>query len=161
MLIIKKSVLCICVLAVALGTAAEERFPFEKYPANDIFRGKPATPQINSTEARKYRTRITNGATRGPNFAGHYNIISWGCGTSCGVYVIVDAKTGDVYWPPEISRGVNLGVAGPEYRLKSTLLVLANCPPPDVYGYKSCDRKFYNWNGSQLILPKTEPVTGP
>jgi hypothetical protein len=158
--IIKKSAVAAWVLAIALSAMGGEPFPFDKYPVNGLFKGKPAAPKINSEEARKYRTRIRNGAIHGANFAGHYTIISWGCGTSCGVYVIVDARTGNVHWPPEISQGVDLGVAGPEYRLNSTLLVVANCPSPDVYGYKNCDRKFYNWNGSQLMLLKAEPMTG-
>jgi hypothetical protein len=38
-------------------------------------------------------------------------------------------------------------------------MVVASCPPPEVYGLKNCDRKFYNWDGSRLVLLKTEPVT--
>src|SRR5262245_16178019 len=136
-------------------------YPFEKYPATKTYDGKPAQPVLDTPRNREYRTRIRNGAKEGPNFAGHYTVISWGCGTSCGVYVIVDAQTGQVYWLPEISRGVDLGVAGPEYRLDSTLMVVASCASPEIYGYKNCNRKYYNWIESKLTLIKSEPVTGP
>jgi len=75
------------------------------------------------------------------------------------VYVIVDERTGRVSAPPEISKGVDLGFEGPEFRADSTLMVVANCPDPAVYGLKNCKRNFYNWNGSRLVLLKTEQVT--
>ena len=84
--------------------------------------------------------------------------MQWGCGTSCGSYVIIDASSGQTYEPPELVN-VELGVAGPEYRLNSTLLVLANCPPPEVQGNKDCEKKFYKWDGSRLILLKGQPVS--
>ena len=77
------------------------------------------------------------------------------------MFVIVDAQTGHVYWPQEISRGLELGVAGPEYHLNSTLMVVASCAPPEIYGYEDCNRIYYNWVGSKLTLLKSEPVTGP
>jgi hypothetical protein len=136
-------------------------YPFDKYPVTKTYQGKPAPPLLDTPRSREYRSRIRNGAKEGPNFAGHYTVISWGCGTECGVYIIVDAQTDQVYWPPEISHGVELGVAGPEYRLDSTLMVVASCAAPETYGYKNCNRKYYNWIGSKLILLKSEPVTGP
>ncbi|HEX8288534.1 MAG TPA: hypothetical protein VF556_11085 [Pyrinomonadaceae bacterium] len=35
-----------------------------------------------------------------PNFAGHYIITTWGCGTGCQVGPVIDAKTGKVYYLP-------------------------------------------------------------
>jgi hypothetical protein len=140
--------------------SAHKPYPFEKYPVTKTYEGKPVPPLLDTPRSIEYRTRIRNGAKEGPNFAGHYTVISWGCGTSCGVYVIVDAQTGQVYWPPEISRGVELNVAEPEYRLNSTLMVVASCPPPEIYGYKDCKRMYYSWIGSKFSLLKSEPVTG-
>jgi hypothetical protein len=39
-------------------------------------------------------------AEAGPNFAGHYVIVTWGCGSSCLMMAIVDLKTGRVFPPP-------------------------------------------------------------
>jgi hypothetical protein len=146
-------------LAVSIGTATAQSWPFQEYPAT-VFRGAPARPKLETPLAREHATIIRRGAIRGVNFAGHYRIIDWGCGTSCGVYVIVDERTGRVFEPPEISNGVDLGVAGPDFRPDSSLFVLANCPEPKVYGLKNCQRKFYRWDGARLMLLKNVPVTG-
>ena len=145
-------------LALSIGTAPGQAWPFQKYPAA-IFHGKAALPKAEIPLAREHISIIRAAVARGPNFAGHYTVVDWGCGTSCGVYVIVDARTGKIYEPPEISRGVELGVAGPEFRPDSTLMVIASCPPPEVYGLKNCERKFYRWDGARLLLLRTEPVT--
>ena len=123
------------------------------------FHAKSARPKAETPLAREHITIIRAAVRRGPNFASHYTVVNWGCGTSCGVYVIVDNRTGKIYEPPEISKGVEIGVAGPQFRPKSTLMVVASCPPPEVYGMKNCERKFYNWDSSRLLLLKTEPVT--
>jgi len=36
----------------------------------------------------------------GPNFAGHYVIVTWGCGSPCLMAAIVDLETGRVLPPP-------------------------------------------------------------
>jgi hypothetical protein len=148
----------ILLIAVSAGTAAPESWPFRKYPAT-VFHGKPGAPKLQTPLAKEHATIIRKAVIGGANFAGHYTVVHWGCGTSCGVYVIVDERTGRVFEPPEISKGVDLGVAGPEFRPDSTLMVVASCPPPEAYGLKNCKRKFYKWNGSRLILINTEPVT--
>jgi len=144
----------------AIGTAMGHPWRFQKYPAT-VFQGVPARPRLETPLAKDHATIIREGARRGVNFAGEYRVIDWGCGTSCGVYVIVDKRTGKVFEPPEMSKGVDLGVAGPEFRLDSRLMVIANCPDPKIYGLKNCQRKFYEWNGSRLVLLKTEPVGSP
>lgn len=50
--------------------------------------------------ARTFRTRIRNGLADGPNFAGHYSVIIFGCGASCQGYFITNTKTGEVIGPP-------------------------------------------------------------
>ncbi len=43
------------------------------------------------------RTRITEAMLQGPNFAGHYTVITVGCGTQCTIGFVADNKTGEVY----------------------------------------------------------------
>jgi hypothetical protein len=140
------------------GTAGSQSWPFHAHPAV-IMRGAPAHPKLQTPLEEEHATVIRESAARGPNFAGHFRVVDWGCGTSCGVYVIVDERNGKVFDPPELARGVELGVSGPKFRVNSTLMVVASCPPQGVYGLKNCQRKFYEWNGSDLVLLKTEPVT--
>jgi hypothetical protein len=154
------AILHCCLAVVAVAVATTDQFPFNEYPAS-AFHGRSATPRLETSLAWQHRTTIRNRVKSGPNFAGHYTVVDWGCGTMCAVFVIVDARSGLVYEPPEISKGVELGVAGPKYRLNSTLMVVASCPYPKVYGYKNCERKFYDWDGSRLVLLKTEPIRPP
>jgi hypothetical protein len=43
---------------------------------------------------------LREGAKQGPNFAGHYTVVMWGCGSDCMEVAVVDAKTGHVYFVP-------------------------------------------------------------
>lgn len=55
----------------------------------------PAALQDDTAFARKYRTRLGDGLHDLPvNFAGHYVMITWGCGTTCLDGGMVDARTG-------------------------------------------------------------------
>jgi hypothetical protein len=89
---------CFLILVLLSPVFAQEtRVPpkFEDFPAKS-FVGRPATPKLRGW-LREYRTRIREGAKLPANFAGHYSIVGWGCGTSCSVFVVVDQKTGEVY----------------------------------------------------------------
>lgn len=44
-----------------------------------------------------FRTRIRAGAKEPISFAGHYTVPTWGCGSGCLAFVIVDAITGKVF----------------------------------------------------------------
>lgn len=141
-----------CVFALSTAAIAGESFPFDRYPA-EVFHGRPAAPHLETARARLFRTAIFKGAKAGANFAGHFALVSWGCGSSCGSYVLVDSESGKIYEPPELVN-VELGTGGPVYRGDSSLLVLANCPTLS----QGCERKFYNWDGQKLVLVKTEPA---
>jgi hypothetical protein len=49
-----------------------------------------------------FRAEIRKGAAKGPNFAGHYTVVRWGCGSDCLQIAIVDARTGKVHHPPNL-----------------------------------------------------------
>ncbi len=75
-----------------LGHAQIETLPaFEQFNVAETFKGTPATPKIIRNH-RSYRTQIREGAAKGPNFAGHYTIAEWGCGSSCVSIAIIDVK---------------------------------------------------------------------
>jgi hypothetical protein len=82
---------------------------FDAYP---VIREEVANPKLDPTSnriARKYRTVLRLGITEGPNFAGHYRLVHWGCGTSCAMFAVVNLKTGRVITPEGFSAvgGVN------------------------------------------------------
>ena len=156
-----RNIVWLLVVIPLLAYAVDEAqsYPFQQYKVPSLFRGKPATPRLETPFAKNYKTMIKRGvAASGPNFAGHYTVVFWGCGTECAAYAIVDDRTGKVYEVPELSRGVDLGFNGPQFRVDSSLMVLANCPDPHVYGVKNCKRKYYSWDGSRLELLKSEAV---
>jgi hypothetical protein len=141
------------ILGVLLsGPVAAEWIPqvppaFVRFPAT-IYRGRPARVDLRShPTARRFRTVLREGARLGPNFAGHYTLIDWGCGTSCRAFAIVDAKTGGVYFP---SFSLD---DRPEFRVDSTLLVTdpyeANYPENELIGPRI--RTYYAWTGKALL----------
>lgn len=65
----------------------------DETPVMPVFDGRDAW-------ARSFRTRIRDGLAAGPNFAGHYTIIMFGCGASCRGYFLADAKNGQVFSLP-------------------------------------------------------------
>ena len=95
----------ILIFAASVTIAQEKRWPrFEDYSLKNHYVGQPAPAKINSSRARLFRTAIRTGAKDGPNFAGHYTIIRWGCGSDCRQFAIVDARTGAVYFPHALTQ---------------------------------------------------------
>lgn len=66
-----------------------EDFPVKK---NEIFSGTPAKPILTEKRARLYRTVLREGTERGPNFAGHYTVVTWGAGMGNFSLAFIDAK---------------------------------------------------------------------
>ena len=82
----------------SLAVFGQNRVPqFKDYPATEKFTGRNA-PVIIGKNERMFRTRLREAAKEKPNFAGRYILTSWGCGTSCLMGAVIDAKTGKVYW---------------------------------------------------------------
>jgi hypothetical protein len=55
-----------------------------KWPAKAFYRGNPAPGNLSSQlRAHRFRTRLREGAKRGPNFAGQMTIFWLDCGTQC------------------------------------------------------------------------------
>jgi hypothetical protein len=84
--------------AVSGEDLADQSAPrFEQYQVESSSPFPPAQldPQSNPL-AKRYRTVIREEMTHGPNFAGHYRVVFWGCGTSCSQLAVVNLKTGQV-----------------------------------------------------------------
>ena len=138
----------------AQGPGGAEQWKFEHYPAVVDFQGAPAKPLLITSLERSYRTRIRAQARRGPNFAGHFTLAKWGCGSPCLAFVIVDARSGTIHDP-----GITVGCAdescaeaGIDFKLTSRLVVLT--------GYSKdvgCGTDYYELDGRQLRLIHFEP----
>jgi hypothetical protein len=133
---------------------------FTSYKVPQTFKGKPAPVNLRShPKARVFRTALREAARKGPNFAGHYTVVEWGCGTECQAFAIVDANNGRVHFP-EI--GLRLSA---DFRRDSALFV-AN-PPKEWWATYGQDMKhalppvestYYRWTGRRLIqIAKVDP----
>ncbi len=133
------SLVAVCLLTgAAFGQKRLPRSEDYPVPVSDRFRGKPAPVILNSRRARTYRTVLREGARRGPNFAGHYTIVTWGAGLATFSMAVVDARTGRVYFPPfkEVgasSYGLPLIDKGnnPAWRIDSKLFAFVGMPDWD------------------------------
>ena len=163
---------CLVVSALAQQTGTPR---FEDYPVTEMFTGKPAEPILSTPEQRHYRTRIRNGVStgagvwngswgnaierKGPNFAGHYIVIRWGCGSECVMMATVDAVTGKVHEPPLSQHGSldlqldHLSDMEVDFRPNSSLLVLRNgCR--DFAKRSSCGVYYFDWKDNHFDLLK-------
>jgi hypothetical protein len=149
-----------------------EQLPtFGDFPALAGFTGVPARPALQTPGQRLFRTRISEAARNGPNFAGHYTIAEWGCGTSCVSVAVIDAETGSVQEGP-FGRLPNALLAYGKalrydrdskgkyqneelsYRLNSRLLIARGCPND-----ANCAAYFYEWTGTQFKLLRKVAAT--
>ena len=138
--------------------------PFERYrvPPSALFKGTPAAPQFKTSGQRMFRTIIWEATRNGPNFAGHYTIAEWGCGTGCETIAIVDAKSGAVFDGPfgklpkaplYLGPHVDEDKTGMSYRLDSRLFVVRGCP-----NFTACGEYYYEWTASEFKLLLHTPI---
>jgi len=103
---------------------------FEDFPVHHIYRGKPAPIDFNSNpQARTFRTRLKEAAAGGPDFAGHYRVAEWGCGSNCQDFTFIDSKTGAVLDGVDADRGA-------DYQLDSELFIENPANGPDALAYE-------------------------
>src|SRR5215217_5907367 len=100
---LNQTVLILIFGAIYISAQSKSLPRFENYPVREDFRGKIAPVKLTSSAARMYRTMLRGSAKQGVNFAGHYIIVTWGCGSDCHSFAIIDAKTGNVYFSDLIS----------------------------------------------------------
>ncbi|HAG81569.1 MAG TPA: hypothetical protein DCL61_10465 [Cyanobacteria bacterium UBA12227] len=121
---------------------------FDDYPVDTVpFTGKHSPIDFDShPDAYTFRDALNYGIQYGPNFGQHYTIVTWGCGTICEAFAIVDAYTGAVYFP-NFSSSVGL-----DFRLDSNLLIVnppetiqSTTVPPDV------ETQYFIWKNKQLL----------
>jgi hypothetical protein len=139
------------------------------YSVTDIFKGTPAPPLLSKPEEQGFRTVIRDGVSKGygvfqgavenerpgPNFAGHYIVIQWGCGTDCEEMAIVDAQTGRIYQPPfggkspsvYFSVPIRTFLRRPEFHLNSRLMIVPDACPQ---GQSDCATYYFVFENSRF-----------
>ncbi len=93
----------VAVAATAQVVSVQQPKPAD-YPSRARMKGETVLPDFKKRdrEFNSFRTRIREGMKQGPNFAGHYSVIQFGCGTGCSGVVVADNRTGR---PSRFPRG--------------------------------------------------------
>ena len=98
---------------VHLGTG---KFDLSKFsfvnPGTPANSSNTITPANYSSDDPHFSTAITQGSNQTANFAGHYTIVSVGCGSSCGHVYLYDKNDGTLYALPANMMNGALGVDG-------------------------------------------------
>jgi hypothetical protein len=140
-------------IAADLSSGADRaKLPrFEMYPVEQEVAGKRAAKLVLSSKlARQYKTVITAEAKREPDFAGHFRVATWGCGTDCRGFAIVDQHTGVVYTLPGVDYVAGVMGNGDDrlsYRLDSRLFIITGSKNDEEEG-----KFYYLWSGKSLSL---------
>jgi len=158
--------IAISILFLALSALCQNSVPpsFGTYPVTVEKARARSINFKNNAPARTMRTRLFEALGGGVNFAGHFIVAGWGCGTGCISGAIIDARNGNVYWPlPLYALGVwydgqNYVDEPVAYRKNSRLLVLSGSPGvKDDQKEKPSGKYYYEWTGSDLKLLKFIP----
>jgi hypothetical protein len=158
----------VCLFCVC-ATAQDDNpwdFKFDDYAVENVFQGTPARPHILEKQHLEFRTAITDAAAKGANFAGHYAIAQWDCGSDCISLVIIDETDGRLFSPPfkVLTTPQVPGTdddpphefQGAVFQLKSRLLIVDGCPEG-----KRCATYYYEWKDDQLKQLSMVPQRGP
>ena len=109
-----------------------------------VYKGKKAKlNRYSSHTARLFRTTLKHGyQTPEINFAGHYTLVAWGCGSPCMAGAIIDVKTGMVYDIPRSGGGY-------DSRQNSRMLIVN---PP--FKRNLSDSTFFYFKNRLYAIPK-------
>jgi hypothetical protein len=92
-------------------------------PVTRIYNGPNNLPDFSGRDSTfgRYRTRIIEGMSSGPAFAGEYSVIQIGCGTGCSFAFVGSNRTGEIFSVP--LGGEDNMYLSLKYQLGSRLLV--------------------------------------
>jgi hypothetical protein len=133
--------------------------PFDSYPVQAVSYAAPAPVSIGTPQSKRFRTVLRAGAAAGPNFAGHFTVVTWGCGVACQSIAIVDSTNGRVYFPEALKLNAYQEVwqtplpAPFQFRLDSRLLVVVGSPNDS----DSLGVFYYVWDPPKLRLIYGDP----
>lgn len=137
-----------------LTSSETDQWSFQHYQAVADFKSVPAKPVLITPRSHANRTQIRTQAANGPNFAGHFTLAKWGCGSPCLAFVIIDARSGTVYDP-----GFSVGCADKkgmganiEFKVSSSLLITTGFSQEG-----GCGTDFYEWDGRSLNFLHFQP----
>jgi hypothetical protein len=153
------------VALIAVSSFAQEDFPndtvvtkkdaprFAAY-REAVYKGRAVAVKIDSKYSRNYKTMLRKSVKEnGVNFAGHYTLATWFCGTNCNQLAVIDVKTGQTYFTPglmSVVMGVpNQSLDMTEFKSDSRLLKVVGRTNGKDYG-----TWFYEWKNNRFRMVK-------
>jgi len=98
--------LLFCTMVILTSAQGPGNFPrFEDFPVTGSWGHARAILKLTTPSERMFRTNLENAAKEPPNFAGHYRIAYWGCGSNCSAGAMIDLQTGYVFPLPLAKAG--------------------------------------------------------
>jgi hypothetical protein len=164
-IIISISVSALLPLWVSANKQVSQRYPrFEDYPVKSHAERGPSASIYRARDissAEEYAQKVRAAAKEGPNFAGHYAIVTSSCGMICVNLSILNIKTGKIYEAPFGAIGdmpcskesQKLSEIGIDYRLNSRLLIVKG--HFETYADREdsgCSTRYYLWRGNHFVL---------
>ena len=138
----------IAILWMSSAWTVQHQPAFQDFAVETKLTGAPAAPNVASGRAHMYRTLLRREGSKPPNLAGTYRLVTWGCGTCCNEFAIVNSKTGDVFFSP---FDVGCSQTDPNFSIDfkpdSRLLIITG-----ARNEKGGGRYFYEWTGKSLKL---------
>ncbi|MGR2827356.1 hypothetical protein FY048_17910 [Acinetobacter sp. 1124_18A] len=133
---------------------AKDSIPrYSDYPVKSLYTGGAAKLDLSDSDAKLFRTRLSEALKRNPDFAGEYVTAMWGCGASCRSYSFVNKRTGkllkDGFGGEE--RQEDLLETNP----RSRLLVTQEEKMNNDYEVESITQRFYILENGKFKLIKT------
>lgn len=123
-------------------------FDFNNFKVKNILNKEEYIVDFETnSDAKRFKTRITEQVEKGPNFAGKYRYVRWGCGTNCGSGAIINLETGDIV---EYGLVDELGV---DFKVDSKLLVINPQENKSATGaLSSVETKYFLMSEDDLLL---------
>jgi len=166
----KKLLGAAALLVLTVIAASAQRTPTFAAYAVKVEKVRNISVDLKSNKgAREFRTMLREAAKGGINFAGHYVMAGWGCGTNCEVLAVIDARNGHVYFPKEL-EGVGIGFldlppgpvatdapeeneyqSGAYYKASSRLFALQGFTGGGLDDKNAkCGTYYFEWTGNRL-----------
>lgn len=129
---------------------------FEQYSVEINNATLSKRPVLSTKLAKQYKTVITNAMPEPVNFAGQYRVVTWGCGTDCRGFAIINKVSGVTYTLPDVEFVA--GVMGNEearlqFKADSRLFIITGSKNDENEG-----KFYYLWSGKELKLLATSPI---
>jgi hypothetical protein len=128
---------------------------FEDYATAQSFRGSTSRLTF-STNTERYRGQFAAAAGQSPNFAGHFILTHWGCGTNCQMGGVIDARTGQTTLIPfTVCCSVDSGqdVQMMDFRPNSRLIIFNGLLDEKEKGGR---RHVYTFENGDFILSPSD-----